>query len=98
MNNRNICNTCAPHTAGEACLAPTIAPKARTLNSYAPCQSNKRSAKERQNSGTRIFYELFFLQNLIMRYPWHSVGHLTLQKQLRELTQTKNSTFVILFY
>ena len=28
MNNRNICNTCAPHTAGEACLAPTIAPEA----------------------------------------------------------------------
>ena len=23
-------NTCAPHTAGEACLAPTIAPRART--------------------------------------------------------------------
>ena len=34
MNNRNICNTCAPHTAGEACLAPTIAPVARTLNLY----------------------------------------------------------------
>ena len=30
-NNRN---TCAPHTAGEACLAPTIAPMARTLNLY----------------------------------------------------------------
>ena len=28
-NNRN---TCAPHTAGEACLAPTIAPEARTSN------------------------------------------------------------------
>ena len=28
-NNRN---TCAPHTTGEACLAPTIAPRARTLN------------------------------------------------------------------
>ena len=25
-------NTCAAHTTGEACLAPTIAPKARTLN------------------------------------------------------------------
>ena len=32
MNNRNICNTCAPHTAGEACLAPTIAPEAPTSN------------------------------------------------------------------
>ena len=28
-NNRN---TCAPHTAGEACLAPTIAPEAPTSN------------------------------------------------------------------
>ena len=28
-NNRN---TCAAHTAGEACLAPTIAPEARTSN------------------------------------------------------------------
>ena len=31
MNNHNQCNTCAPHTAGEACLAPTIAPQARTI-------------------------------------------------------------------
>ena len=30
----NNLNSCAPHTAGEACLAPTIAPVARTLNLY----------------------------------------------------------------
>ena len=37
-NNRN---TCAPHTAGEACLAPTIAPEARTSNlSEAPAPAH----------------------------------------------------------
>ena len=37
-NNRN---TCAAHTAGEACLAPTIAPEARTSNlSEAPAPAH----------------------------------------------------------
>ena len=40
-NAANNLNTCAPHTAGEACLAPTIAPEARTSNlSEAPAPAH----------------------------------------------------------
>ena len=71
MNNRNICNTCAPHTAGEACLTPTIAPKARTINSLTLMRLVRATNVPRKRDRTRalVFFTSCFFTNSYNALP-----------------------------